>query len=79
MMKRKLLNRMKVCGAISHMMKDEFIVRKHQVDGTRLLISIIYYLYIDLQFFCHICITGYYCSLYLLSFIVTMYWIKFLY
>ena len=38
MMRRKLLHRMKeVCGATSHMMKDELIVGEHQVDGTRLL------------------------------------------
>ena len=37
MMRQKLLHRMKeVCGATSHMMKDELIVGEHQVDGTRL-------------------------------------------
>ena len=37
-----------MCGATSHMMKDELIVGEHQVDGTRLLIYKIYiYLYID--------------------------------
>ena len=40
---QKLLHRMKeVCGATSRMMKDELIVVKHQVDGNRLLIYIIY-------------------------------------
>ena len=48
MMRQKLLHRMKeVCGATSHMMKDELIVGEHQVDGTRLLIYIYIYLYID--------------------------------
>ena len=41
MMRRKLLHRMKkVCGATSHMLKDELIVGEHQVDGTRLIIYI---------------------------------------
>ena len=36
--RQKILHKMKeVCGAISHKM-DELIVRKHQVDGTQLLI-----------------------------------------
>ena len=40
-MRQKLLHRMKaVCGATSRLMKDELIVGKHQVDGTRLLIYI---------------------------------------
>ena len=39
MMRQKLLHMMKgMCGATSRMMKDELIVGKHQVDGTRLLI-----------------------------------------
>ena len=43
MMRQKLLHRMKeVCGATSHMMKDELIVGEHQVDGTRLLFIFIY-------------------------------------
>ena len=45
MMRQKLLHRMK--GATSRMVKDELIVGKHQVDGTRLLIYIYMYLYID--------------------------------
>ena len=46
MMRQKLLHRMKeVCGAISHMMKDELIVGEHQVDGTWLLIYIYIYIY----------------------------------
>ena len=79
MMRRKLLHRMKeVCGATRRMM-DELIVKEHQVDGTRLLI----YIYII-----HRCINFFailvsqvrcYCNQYLLSFIVTMYWTKFLY
>ena len=79
MMRRKSLHRMKeVCGATRHMMKDELIVEEHQVDGTQLLIYI----------FIHRCINFFailvsqvrcYCNLYLLSFIVTMYWTKFLY
>ena len=54
MMRQKLLHRMKeVCGATSHMMKDELIVGEHQVDGTRLLI----YIYIYKKF-CHTCVTS---------------------
>ena len=35
MIRQKLLHRMKeVCGATSHMMKDELIVGEHQVDET---------------------------------------------
>ena len=41
MMRQKLLHRMKgMCGATSRMMKDELIVGKHQVDGTRLFIYV---------------------------------------
>ena len=48
MTKRKLLHRMKeVCGATRHMMDDGLIVEEHQVDGTQLLIYILYNLYID--------------------------------
>ena len=75
MMRQNLLHRMKgMCGATSHMMKDELIVGKHQVDGTRLLIFIYIYIFI------HRCINFFailvsqvkcYCKLYLLSFIVT--------
>ena len=82
MTRRKLLHRMKeVCGATGHMMDDGLIVEEHQVDGTQLLI---YFLYI----FIHRCINFFailvsqvrcYCNLYLLSFIVIMYWTKFLY
>ena len=51
MMKRKLLHRLKeVCGATSCIMKDELIVVEREVDGTRLLIYIIFF------FFCHTCI-----------------------
>ena len=81
-MRRKLLYRMKeVCGATRRMM-DELIVEEHQVDGTRLLIYIYIYIFI------HRCINFFailvsqvrcYCNLYLLSFIVKMYWTKFLY
>ena len=72
MMRRKLLHRMKeVCGATSRMMKDELIVEEHQVDGTRLLIYIAFAILVS-QVRC-------YCNLYLLSFIVIMYWTKFLY
>ena len=36
----KILHKMKaVCGTLSHKM-DELILRKHQVDGTQLLIYI---------------------------------------
>ena len=35
-----------VCGALSHKM-DELILRKHQVDGTKLLI----YIYIHVIYF----------------------------
>ena len=83
MTRRKLLHRMKeVCGATRHKMNDGLIVEENQVDGTRLLIFI--YLYI----FIHRCINFFailvsqvrcYYNLYLLSFIVIMYWTKFLY
>ena len=82
MTRRKLLHRMKeVCGATRHMMDDGLIVEEHQVNGTQLLIYILY-------IFIHRCINffailvsqvGCYCNLYLLSFIVIMYWTKFLY
>ena len=82
MTRRKLLYRMKeVCGATRHMMDDRLIVEEHQVDGTQLLIYILY-------IFIHRCINFFailvsqlrcYCNLYLLSFIVIMYWTKFLY
>ena len=59
MMRRKLLHRMKeVCGATSRTMKDESIVGEHQVDGTRLLMYIYTYLYIEVKMFCHTCITS---------------------
>ena len=59
MMRQKLLHRMKgMCGTTSHMMKDELIVGKHQVDGTRLLIYIYIYLYIMYKLFCHTCVTS---------------------
>ena len=56
------------------MMKDKLIVGEHQVDGTQLLIYILY-------IFIHRCINFFlpYCNLYLLSFIVIMFWTKFLY
>ena len=82
MTRRKLLHRMKeVCGATRHMMDDRLIVEEHQVDGTQLLIYILY-------IFIHRCINFFailvsqvrcYCNLYLLSFIVIMYWTQFLY
>ena len=82
MTRQKLLHRMKeVCGATRHMMDDRLIVEEHQVDGTQLLIYILY-------IFIHRCINFFailvsqvrcYCNLYLLSFIVIMYWTKFLY
>ena len=82
MTRRKLLHRMKeVCGATRHMMDDGLIVEEHQVDGTQLLIYILY-------IFIHRCINFFailvsqvrcYCNLYLLSLIVIMYWTKFLY
>ena len=68
-----------MCGATRHMMDDGLIVEEHQVDGTQLLIIYI---------FIHRCIYFFailvsqvrcYCNLYLLSFIVIMYWTKFLY
>ena len=31
-----------MCGTTSHMMKDKLIVGEHQVDGTQLLIYILY-------------------------------------
>ena len=82
MTRRKLLHRMKeVCGATRHMMDGGLIVEEHQVDRTQLLIYILY-------IFIHRCINFFailvsqvrcYCNLYLLSFIVIMYWTKFLY
>ena len=82
MTRRKLLHRMKeVCGATRHMMDDGLIVEEHQVDGTQLLIYILY-------IFIHRCINFFailvsqvrcYYNLYLLSLIVIMYWTKFLY
>ena len=81
MMRRKSLHRMKkVFGATSHMMKDELIVGEHQVDGTRLLIYI-YILFIHRYNFFAINASQVrcYCILYFLSFIVTMYWTKYLY
>ena len=83
MMRRKLLHRMKeVYGATSRILKDELIVGEHQVDGTRLLIYIYIYIYTQMNFFFVAILTSQvrcYCILYLLSFIVTMYWTKFLY
>ena len=54
---------MELCGAISHKV-DELIVRKHQVDGTQLLI--------------YISIHGYILPKddYIFRFVVTMYWTK---
>ena len=75
MMRQKLLHGMKeVCGATSHMMKNELIVGEHQEDETRLLIyrCINFFAILVSQVRC-------YCNLYLLSFIVTMYWTKFLF
>ena len=72
MMRRKLVHRMKeVCGATSHMMKDELIVEEHQVDRTWLLIYIDIYTFAILvsQVRC-------YCNLYLHCYNV---WTKFLY
>ena len=80
MMRLKLLHRMKeVCGATSHMMKDEFIEGEHQVDGTQISIIYIYTkMYLkNLPIFASQ--LRCYCILYLLSFIVTMYWTKFQY
>ena len=69
-----------VCGATSRIMKEELIVGEHQVDGNRLLIYIYIYLYIDVCFFAILTSqVRCYCILYLLSFIITMYWTKFLY
>ena len=46
MMQLKLLHRMKeVCGATSHMVKDELIEGEHQVDGSQISIHIYIYLY----------------------------------
>ena len=43
MTRRKLLHRMKeVCGATRHVMDDRLIVEEHQVDGTQLLIYMLY-------------------------------------
>ena len=58
-----------MCGATSHMMKDELMVGEHQVDGTWLLIYIYIYLYIDVQTFFAILVSQVrcYCNLYLFS------------
>ena len=67
-----------MAGTTSRMMKDELIVGKHQVDGTRLLIYI--YIHRCINFFAILVSqVRFYCNLYLLSFIVTMYLTKFLY
>ena len=82
MMRRNLLHRMKeVCGATSRMMKDELIVGEHRVDGTRLLFIFIFiFIHRSIHFFAILASqVRCYCILYLLSFIVTMYWTKFLY
>ena len=73
-------HRMKeVCVATRHMMDDGLIVEEHKVNGTQLLIYILY-------IFIHRCIHFFailvsqvrcYCNLYLLSFIVIMYWTNF--
>ena len=62
------------------MMKDELIVGEHQVDGTQLLIYILY-IFIQMYKLFAILVSQVrcYCNLYLLSFIVIMYWTKFLY
>ena len=94
MMRRKLLHWMKeVCGTTRRMM-DELILEEHQVDRTWLLIYIYIYIFIHrciniyIYIFIHRCINFFailvlqvrrYCNLNLLSFIVTMYWTKFLY
>ena len=64
-----------MCGATSCMMKDELIMGKHQVDGTRLLIYLYSYIFIRCINFFAILVSQVrcYCNLYLLSFIVTMY------
>ena len=58
MTRRKLLHRMKeVCGTT--MMNDGLIVEEHQVDGTQLLIYILYiFIHTCINFFCHTCITS---------------------
>ena len=63
------------------MMKDKLIVGEHQVDRTRLLIYIYIYLYICVYIFSHTFESQVrcYCIMYLLGFIVTIYWTKFLY
>ena len=66
MMWQNLLHMMKeVCGATSHMVKDELIVGVHQVDGTGFNLC---FATLASQVRC-------YCILYLLSIITTMYWI----
>ena len=69
-----------MCGTTSHMMKDELIVGEHQVDGTQLLIYILY-IFIQMYKLFAILVSQVrcFCNLYLLSFIVIMYWTKFLY
>ena len=49
MMRLKLLHWMKVCGDTSRLMNYEMIEGEHQVDGTRLLICIYIYLWIDVD------------------------------
>ena len=61
MMRRKLLHRKKeVCGATRHMMNDGLKVEEHQVEGTQLLIYILYIFKhrCIAKLFCHTCITS---------------------
>ena len=60
-----------VCVALSHKM-DELILRKHQVDGTQLLI----YIYIHVYFLPYFHQNN---DDYIFRFVVTMYWTIFLY
>ena len=64
--------------ALPDMMDDRLIVEEHQVDGTQLLIYI--FILRCINFFAILVSqVRCYCNLYLLSFIVIMYWTKFLY
>ena len=80
MIRRKLLHRMKEVYGSTRRMMDELIVEKHQVDGTRLLIYIHIFIHRCINFFAILVSqVRCYCNLYLISFIIIMYWTKFLY
>ena len=55
-----------VCGATRHMMDDGLIVEEHQVDGTQLLIYILYiFIHRCTNFFAILCIGQNFCRNYI--------------